>query len=512
MLTNNKVIAKNTLFLYFRMLLIMFVSLYTSRVVLSTLGVDDFGIYATVGGIVMLLSFVNGAMSTGSSRFLTFALGKKDFIRLKKTFDTTLSSHIIISVIILIIAETIGLWFLLNKLVIPEERMYASIWVYQISILTAIINITQVPYTASIIAHEKMTIYAYVGIVEVLLKLTIVFFLTVCSFDKLITYAFLLCAVQISIAAFYRIYCVSKFKETKYTFSLDKEIFKEIFGFSGWSLFASGSIALNEQGTTLITNMFFGPSVVAARAISLQVNMAANQFVSNFRTAVNPQIVKKYASEDFVGSKSLLLSSTKYSFYLMFLLGFPIILLANPILNIWLVNVPDYTVAFVRLAIIQSLFAVFDSSFYTALYAKGRLRENALLSPTIGFIRFPIVYFLFKIGCSPLVLSYAGIVTYAILGLVVKPILIMKIVNYRRSEIFSVFLSCIKVLLVAIPVPLILSFYLEDSLINYFTICIVAIISVLLSIYCFGIDRQIKNFINLYITNLISRIKHNKNN
>jgi len=507
MQNNNRVIAKNTLFLYFRMLLIMFVSLYTSRVVLSTLGVDDFGIYATVGGIVMLLSFVNGAMSTGSSRFLTFALGKKDFIKLKKTFDTTLSAHIIISVIILIIAETIGLWFLLNKLVIPEERMYASFWVYQISILTAIINITQVPYTASIIAHEKMTVYAYIGIIEVLLKLTIVFFLTVCSFDKLITYAFLLCAVQISIAAFYRIYCVRKFKETKYTFSLDKEIFKEIFGFSGWSLFASGSIALNEQGTTLITNMFFGPSVVAARAISLQVNMAANQFVSNFRTAVNPQIVKKYASEDFVGSKSLLLSSTKYSFYLMFLLGFPIILLANPILNIWLVNVPDYTVAFVRLAIVQSLFAVFDSSFYTALYAKGRLRENALISPTIGFIRFPIVYFLFKIGCSPLVLSYAGIVTYAILGFVVKPILIMRIVNYHRSEIFSVFLSCIKVLLVAIPVPLILSFYLEDSLINYFTICIVTIISALLSIYCFGIDSGIRKCVKKYILNFIVRIK-----
>ena len=382
--TNNRTIAKNTAFLYFRMMFTMIVSLYTSRVILQTLGVDDYGIYQSVGGIVGFLSFINSALSTGSSRFLTYELGTGNLEKLKRTFSTTLTIHIAIALFVVIVAETLGIWFLYNKLVIPAERMDAAVYTFHISILTAVFTLTQVPYNASIIAHEKMSVFAYMSILECSAKLGVVYLLSIGGYDKLKLYANLLFIVQIGLICIYRLYCSRYFKETVYRFVFDKAIFKEIAGFSGWSLFASSSIALNSQGILILLNMFFEPAVVAARSISIQVNMAASQFVNNFRTAANPQIVKKLAVGDLMGSKRLLLASTKYSYYMMFIICFPVCLLAHPLLKIWLGVVPDYTVIFLQIIVIQSLFQVFDTSFYTALYAKGRLKENALISPTLG--------------------------------------------------------------------------------------------------------------------------------
>lgn len=491
--SNNKIIAKNTLFLYFRMMFTMLVSLYTSRVVLQVLGVDDYGIYQAVGGIVGFLSFINGALSTGTSRFLTFELGTGDFEKLKRTFSTTLTIHIGLAVLVVLLAETVGLWFLYNKMVIPAEKMEAAVYVYHISILTAVFTLTQVPYNASIIAHERMSVFAYVSIVEVTAKLLVVYLLNIGNFDKLKLYATLLFVVQIGLMLFYRIYCTRQFKETKYSFVYDKSILKSIAGFSGWSLFANASSALNSQGILLLLNMFFAPAVVTARAISIQVNMAASQFVNNFRTAVNPQIVKKYAAGDIDGSRQLLLSSTKYSYYLMFMLCLPICLLAHPILELWLGVVPEYTVIFLQLILIQSLFQVFDTSFYTALYAKGRLKENALISPTFGLVRFPIIYLLFKMGCSPVALSWASLITYAILGLIVKPILIVRIAEYRWRDILQVFKSCLLVTVAALPVPVYCSYCLDTTELMY-DICILFItfISIAISIYTIGIDKATK--------------------
>lgn len=489
----DKIIVKNTIFLYFRMLLTMLVTLYTSRVVLRELGADDFGIYQVVGGVIGMLSFLNASLGAGTSRFLTFELGTGNFEKLKRTFSTTLSLHIIIAGVISLLAETIGLWFVLNKMMIPAERMEAALWVYHFSILTAMVTITQVPYNASIIAHEEMSVYAYVSIAEVSVKLGLVFLLQLIDWDKLKLYALLLCVVQVGIALFYRFYCVSHFKETKYNFILDKKIFKAVTDFSGWSLFASSSIALNEQGTAIITNMFFGPSVVTARALSIQVNMAVNQFILNFRKAVDPQIIKDYAFQKYEESRQLLLNSTKYSFYLMFLLGFPVILLADPLLHLWLTEVPEYTIVFLRLIIVQSLFSVFDLSFYTALYAKGRLRENALISPMVGFVRFPIVYILFKSGFSPVVLSYAGIVTHALLGLVIKPLLISKIVDYDLKDILKVFGSCGKVVLFALPIPLLCLYFLGKSFREALFLLVITVLCTGISICFAGIDRGIRH-------------------
>ena len=494
--TNSKTIAKNTMFLYFRMMVTMIISLYTSRVVLQVLGVDDYGIYQAVGGIVGFLSFVNGALSTGSSRFITFGLGEGNMEKLKNIFSTTLTGHIILALLIVAIAETAGLWFLHHKMVIPPDRMNAALWVFHLSILTAFFTLTQVPYNACIIAHEKMTVYAYVSIVDAVCKLLIVYLLLIGDMDKLILYAILHVVLQVSILLFYRWYGMHHFMEARFRLHIDKNIFREILGFSGWSMFASTSIALNNQGILILLNMFFAPAVVAARSISIQVNMAAHQFVSNFQTAAVPQIVKRYAAQDFDGSKYLLLDTAKYSFYLMMMLCVPICFTAEMLLTLWLGVVPPYTTIFLQLIIIQGLFQVFDTTFYYALYTKGQLRENALISPTIGFLCFPIVYILFKMGYSPVALSWVFLCTYAILGFIVKPILIIRIANYTWHDIFSVFIPCMKVTIASLPIPFMANYYISNQgfpmWLEFILIAAICVMSVAASSWYLGLTVEMR--------------------
>lgn len=486
-------IAKNTLLLYFRMLFVMGVSLYTSRVVLEILGIDDYGIYQSVGGIVGMLTFVNSALSTGTSRFITFELGRNDSEKLHQTFSTIVSIQLILIGLIIIVAETVGVWFVNNKLQIPSESHSAALGAYHLSIFTTAVSLVSVPFLASIIAHERMNIFAYLGIYEVSAKLGVVYLLTIGDFNRLVLYASLLLVIQISLTVFYTIYCIKHFKECHYRPILNLPIFKEIAGFSGWSLFAATSIALNNQGVLVLLNMFFSPAVVTARSISLQVNNAANQFVNNFRTAVNPQIVKQYAAGNYQESKNLLLSSTKYSFFMMFLLSLPICLGARPLLEVWLKEVPEYTVIFLQLVVVQSLFQVFDTSFYTALYAKGDLKVNALISPTLGFITFPLVYILFKDGASPVALSWASLGLYAILGLVVKPILIIKIANYNWPEIWSVYRPCITVSFISSFLAYLTSQFIP--LIGFPRLCAITFVCLFISIptiYYLGLNKAMR--------------------
>ena len=500
--SSNKIIAKNTVLLYTRMLFVMLISLYTSRVILQKLGIDDYGIYQTVGGIVGLLSFINGALSSGTSRFLTFELGRNDKEKLRKTFSTTLTVHICIAIMVVVLAETFGYWFLYNKLLIPVERLNAAIFVFHISIITAVFTLTQVPYTAVIIAHEQLSVFAYIGIFEVVAKLLILYLLNIGNCDKLILYAIMLFFVQLLIVLFYRIYCHKKYEETKYSFFIDKQIFKSVAGFSSWSLIASGSSALNNQGILMLLNMFFSPAVVAARAISIQVNMAVNQLVTNFRTAVNPQIVKRYASGDYAGSMMLLLTSTKYSYYLSLLICLPLFFLVEPLLKYWLSILPEYTVVFVKLIIVQALFQVFDTSFYTALYAKGRLRENALISPVLGLLQFPLVYVLFKMGNSPILLSWVNLCLYALLGLVVKPILLVRIVGYKWADIGMVFKSCVIVTICALPFPLLLVHFVDVDSLNILRVIVLVVflaLVVVMSVYFVGIDKKTRTAIKSII-------------
>lgn len=492
--TGNKTIARNTLFLYIRMLITMIISLYTSRVILQILGIDDYGIYQAVGGIVGFLSFLNSALSGGTSRFLTFELGAGNKEKLKSTFSTTLTVHILLAVLIVILAETLGLWYYNNKMVIPDERFSAATWVYHLSILTAIITIISVPYNAAIIAHERMKVFAYVGIVDAIGRLGIVFLLNVGDIDKLVLYAVLLMLFQLGIFLFYVIYCKLAFSESKYQFLfIDKGVFKEIFSFSSWGLVAGSAIALNTQGILLLLNYFFAPAVVTARSISLQVYNAANLFVTNFRTAVNPQIIKQLASGDKEGSHRLLLESTKFSYYLMLIICLPICLLASPLLQLWLVEVPEYTVPFLQLVIIQSLFQVFDTSFYTALYAKGRIKENALISPMISLLSFPVVFLLFKMGASPLALSWASLLVFIVAGCILKPLLIVKIAEYRWKDILEVFWACFIVTIIAVPIPVVLFYVLGIGSIGSCAVILMAsLISVSVSVWNIGLTKSMR--------------------
>ena len=491
---SSKLIAKNTILLYFRMIVTMVITLYTSRVILQILGVDDYGIYNAVGGIVGFLAFLNNALATASSRFLTYGMGEGDSDKLRKIFSTTLSAHIVIALIIVVVAETVGLWFLNNKLIIPTERYDAALYTFHLSILTAFFTLTQIPYNATIIAHERMNVFAYVSIVDAVLRLLIVYALAVGHVDKLKLYATLLCLLQVGIIAFYRIYCSRRFNEVRFKFCFDKGIFREIAGFSGWSLLSNCSLALNNQGILILLNMFFSPAVVTARAISVQVNMAAQHFVTNFQTAANPQIVKRYAAQDFEGSKRLLLQTTRFSYYLMLMLSLPIVLVAKPLLNLWLGVVPEYTVIFLQIVIIQSLFQVLDTSFYRALYAKGQLKENALVTPTIMFSVFPLTYFMFKNGYSPVVFSWATLCAYAILALIVKPILIIKIVGYHWADILSVFKPCFIVTLIAVPLPLCAYMCLHHTywLMSFALLIIISVASVICACWYWGIEKNMR--------------------
>ena len=313
-MSDNKQIAKNTMFLYFRMFLIMGVSLYTSRVVLATLGVVDYGLYNVVGGIVTMFSFLNGSLGAATSRYITFELGKKNYERFNKIFNVSLLTHIFIGIIIVLLAETIGLWFFYEKMIIPEERLNAAFWVYQISIFSTLISLIQVPYNATIIAHENMKVYAYVGIVEVILKLVVVFLLVISPFDKLIFYASLLFIINIGIILFYRIYCIKRYQESRIKLCREKILYKDMFKFAGSDLIGNVSVLAQGQGLNLLLNVFFGPVVNAARAVAYQVQGAVTQFGNNFMTAVRPQIIKLYAQGEIKEMFKLVYLSSNFSY------------------------------------------------------------------------------------------------------------------------------------------------------------------------------------------------------
>jgi O-antigen/teichoic acid export membrane protein len=356
---DNGRIAKNTLLLYMRTILVMLVSLFTSRVVLSALGGDDYGIYNVVGGVVAMFTVVSGALSASISRFITFELGRNDIEKLKRIFSTSINIQIGISLLILLLGETIGVWFLNYKMNIPVERLDAANWVLQCSLITFIINLISVPYNAAIIAHEKMSAFAYISILEVILKLLIVYLLYISMWDKLIVYSSLLVLVAIIIRMVYGVYCNRCFVETRYLLVYDRALIKNMTSFAGWGFFTNTAYMFNTQGINILINMFFGVGVNAACGITMQVEAAIMKFVNDFTTALNPQITKSYAMNDFDTMNKLVIRGAKFSYFLLFILSLPILIETDYILGLWLEEVPEHTVAFVRLAIIGTMITIY---------------------------------------------------------------------------------------------------------------------------------------------------------
>lgn len=398
---NNKRIAKNTMFLYVRMLLIMGVTLYTSRIVLQVLGVEDFGIYNVVGGIVVLFSFVNNAMVTSTQRFLNYELGKKNLEATARVFSASVTIHWCIAIVTLILAETVGLWFLLNYIQYPLEREWAVILTYQFAILSTCINMIRAPYNAAIIAYEKMSFYAYISIIEAILRLLIVLLLLLANFDRLIFYSFLMFVVIGIVTLGYYVYCKSHFSTCCYTYHWNKDLYKHLMGFSGWSMFGGVANIGASQGLNILLNMFFGVTINAAMGIANQVQSAVYSFVGNFQTAFNPQIVKSYASGDRDYFIDLIVRTSKYSYFLLFTISLPLYICCEEVLSLWLGNIPEYAVSFCRLMILFSLLDAMQGPLWVSVQATGKIRDYQILMSVMILSNLPLSYLFLKQGYSP---------------------------------------------------------------------------------------------------------------
>ena len=480
----------------------MLVTLYTSRVTLKVLGIDDYGIYQSVAGVVSFLAFLNNALATGSSRFITFEMGKEN-PKSAELFATVRTAHLVLAAAVFVAGEAIGLWFIYNKLVIPPDRFAAAVFAFHFSMTATFVQINQIPYNATIIAHERMNIYAYISLIEAALKLLLVFALNVILFDKLQVYSLLMCVTTILIMLTYRFYCRKAFPETRTSFTFDRKIFKDIAAFSSWSLFSSSASALANQGVTVVTNMFFAPAVVTLRSLALTVSNALNVFISNFRTAVNPQIVKKTASGDHQGSKKLALASTQYTYYLMLLIVLPLFLLVSPVLKIWLGEVPEGLIPFIQLALIQGLFQAIDTSLYAPFYAKGRIKENALISPLLDFVQLPVIYVLFFFGFPPVTIAWVSASCYAILAFIVKPVLVHVIAGYEYTAIVKMLLKCIAVTVVSSVLPVVSSILLDENTVaGFIVILLISLISSAAVIWTLGIDKNMRKLIISWLKEL----------
>lgn len=490
---NNKRIAKNTLLLYFRMLFMMVVSLYTSRVILNTLGVVDFGINNVVGGVITMLGFLTGSLSAASSRYITFDLGMGDMRVMKKTFGNIKSIHYILAGIILLVGETIGLWFMSNKLQIPAERETAAMWVYQFSILSSMLSVLSAPYNAAIIAHEKMSAFAYISIIDVVLKLLIVYALVVIPYDKLIVYVLLFFCIQLFDRIVYGVYCYRHFEETRVKPSYNSKLFKEIFVYAGWTMNGNLAVIGFTQGINILLNMFFGPAVNAARGIAVQVQTVCQNFCTNFQMAVNPQLTKSYAQGNLAYMHQLLVKSSKFSFFILFMITLPLMFEAKTVLTLWLGIVPEHTVNFLRLILITGILYTLSNPICTAIHATGNIKRFQIVEGTLLLLIVPIAYILLKyFHIRPeyvfLVHIIVELFTQIVRLKIVLPQIKMKLMLYIKTVVLPIG----SIVLLAPVIPYFIGKYINEGVISFFVIstaCVISTSIMILSLGCTSSER-----------------------
>lgn len=492
---NNSRIAKNTLLLYFRMFLIMAVTLFTSRVVLLALGIENYGICNVVGGIVAMMGVLNGAVSVSTQRYLTFELGRGDMVRLTQTFSLCLLIFFLLSIVVVILSETIGLWFLNTQLVIPNECIEAANWIYQFSILSCVLLLIVTPFNAAIIAHEHMNIYAYIGIIEAVLKLLAAFLLLIIPANKLVVYGFLFMACQFIITGIYIGYCRKKFVETRYTWYWDKPLFKELASYSGWNLFGSLSGLVKGQGLNLLLNMFFNPAVNAARGIAYQINAAITQFFTNFYTAVRPQITKYYAQGDMVEMHKLIFRSSKLSFYLIMFISLPVIIETPYLVNLWLGQLPEYVVPFIRLIVVMSAIDSMATPLMTAAHATGNIRLYQSSVGTMTILNIPVSYVFLSLGYSPLAVFYISL-AISIVCLFMRLWIVRRLMEFPLTDyIVRVLGTCLVVCILSLMPPLAIHVMLEEKFSSMAAVCAVSLFSSTAVIYFIGLDTKEKEFV-----------------
>lgn len=493
--SNNHRIAKNTVALYFRMLLTLAVSLFTSRVILDSLGVEDYGIYNLVGGFVTIFNIIRAGLLASTQRFITYDLGKGNIKVLKDTFSTCVIIFVFISLLIVIIAEAVGVWFIDNKLAIPEERMGAAHWVFQLSLATLVITLISYPYNALIIAHEHMKVFAYISIYEAFAKLAVAYALYVSPFDKLIIFAILLCVVQLTVRFFYNSYCLRNFEEAKVKWRVNRTKIKSILGFTGWEMFGSVANMGYTQGLNVLLGIFFNPVVNAARGIAVQVQSAIVGFVNSFQTAINPQITKSYASNNKGYMYYLIFAGSRFSYYLLFIFALPIFLEANQVLNIWLKTVPEYSVLFFRIIIIVSMIDAISNSVITSVEATGNIKKYQIIVGGILLMIVPVAYVVLKLGGEPYTVFLVHFV-FSIIALIARLIMGHNIVGFRLSYFMrDVLLPIVMVSFISIIPPILVYSIMSESFLRLVLVILMSVISILLSVFFVGIKKEEKQML-----------------
>lgn len=507
-ITSNKRIAKNTLFLYFRTFLIMVITLYTSRVILNALGVEDYGIYNVVGGLVTTFSILSGSISVSIVRFITFELGKEKEQNVNRIFASAINVQICIIIIIFILGETLGLWFLNNYMVFPENRTIATNLVFQFSIITFLVNLYSVPYNAAIIAYEKMSAFAYISIIEAILKLLIALGITYTENDKLIVYAILMTVTSLIIRIIYGIYCRKNCPGCFYKFILDKSILKNMFSYAGWTYVGASAAILRDQGGNILINIFFGPTINAARGIATQVQSAITQFSQNFTTALNPQITKNYAANNNERVIYLIRMGALISYFLLLIISIPILFNTPYILKLWLKEVPDETIIFVRLILIFILSESISNPLITAASATNKIRNYQLIVGGIQFLNFPISYFFLHIGFS----AYSIFIIAIILSqccLVARLYILRKMIGLSiKNFLIYCYVKIICVTILSLILPIISITYQEENFLNLLGCTLTYMIYTTLIIYFIGCSKQEKNYISNKLHIIIQKLKN----
>lgn len=492
---DNRRLAKNTIMLYGRTAFTLIISLFTSRLTLQALGVDNYGISNAVGGVIALLEIVSGSMESSISRYITFELGHGDFNKLKRTFSTAVNIQLILGLIVVMIAETVGVWFLNAKMNIPAGRMVAANWVLQCAIITFFVSITQVPYSACVIGHEKMSFFAVLGISRSVLRLIIVCLLFVLPYDKLIMMSILLLMAHVIIQLVQRFYCIRFFQECEYSFVIDKSLLGEMMGYTSWNFLTNGAWVLSNQGVNVLINLFFGVAYNAARGVAVSLEAVVKKFVNDFMMAMNPQITKSYAAGDFEEMNMLVCRGTRFAYYLMLVFALPLLFEAYNVLHLWLGVVPDYSVLFFRLSVIGTLIVILGQTSVTAVMASGDIKWYCIIITIITIFVTPLTYLFYKLG-YPVEISYViFIITYGINDIVrlvlMKKIWGFPILLYVRETLIPVIL----VTILSFILPLIIRYVLDDSIVRFILTIIVSFFSSIIVIYSVGLKKSEKELI-----------------
>lgn len=507
----NKRIAKNSVFLYVRMLVIVAIGLYASRVVLHVLGASDFGLYNVVGGIITLFTVFSAALNDSTQRFLSYAIGDNDADKLKRSFSIAFGIHVALAVIILVLAETLGLWFLYNHLNIPDGRQTAAVWVYQFSVITFLVGLIKQPFHSCLIAHERMHLYAYVSIYDAIMKLLIVFLLQWVSFDKLIVYGFLMFLLSISSALIYYFYCRRAFEECTLRIVRDKGLTKEIVVYCGWSLFGGGLDVFNSQSINILLNVFCGTIVNAARGLSMSIYSNVSMFVNSFLIAVNPQIIKQYAAKEWESLHKLVMADARIAEYLFLLVAIPVFIETDFLLKLWLGEYPEYTVIFIQLFLIQQSEYPLDYPLGMLIQASGKLKWPSIIA-NLPLVSVTVIsYVLLKSGYSPVSVYVACAVVYFWKN-IANLYFANKYTGISVSKVIKkVYLNVITGGSVMFLVPLFVSFHMEEGLVRFLVVGTVSVITSIIVIYYWGLTPELRVMVKNRIQFSLNKEGHRSN-